>query len=77
MNNVMTCKGYAGTVEYSEADNILFGRITGIDDIISYEGESVSELRKAFEDSVDDYLALCQSIGKAPNRAYSGKLCSA
>ncbi|MBQ9453502.1 MAG: type II toxin-antitoxin system HicB family antitoxin [Desulfovibrio sp.] len=73
MKNAMTYKGYAGTVEYSEEDNILFGRIAGIDDIVSYEGESVTELRKEFQASVDDYLEHCKQIGKEPNHPYSGK----
>ena len=71
--NAMTYKGYVGTVEYSEEDGCLFGRIAGIRDIISYEGESVAEIRQAFRDSVDDYLEYCASSGKEPNKPYSGK----
>lgn len=73
MKNAMTYKGYVGTVEYSEEDACLFGRIAGIRDIISYEGESVKELRTSFEDAVDDYLEHCATIGKEPNKPYSGK----
>lgn len=73
MKNAMTYKGYAGTVEYSEDDGVLFGQIVGIDDMFSYEGESVAELRHAFQDAVDDYLEHCRSTGKGPDRPYSGK----
>ena len=73
MKNAMTYKGYIGTVEYSEEDECLFGRIAGISDIITYEGESVAEIRQAFEESVDDYLKHCAEIGKEPNKPYSGK----
>ena len=73
MKNAMTYKGYIGTVEYSEEDDCLFGRIAGIRDIISYEGESVAEIRKAFEEAVDDYLKHCETTGKEPNKPYSGK----
>lgn len=73
MKNVMTYKGYTGTVEYSEDDGILFGRLAGIADSISYEGESVKELRESFQSAVDDYLTHCRNIGKTPNRPYSGK----
>ena len=69
----MSYKGYPGTVEYSEEDACLFGRIAGISDIITYEGESLAEIRKAFEDSVDDYLKHCAETGKKPNKPYSGK----
>jgi predicted HicB family RNase H-like nuclease len=73
MKNVMTYKGYVGTVEYSEEDNCLFGRIAGIRDIISYEGGSVAAIRTAFEEAVDDYLEHCAATGKEPNKPYSGK----
>jgi Uncharacterized protein encoded in hypervariable junctions of pilus gene clusters len=73
MKNAMTYKGYVGTVEYSEEDGCLFGRIAGIQDIISYEGESVAEIRQVFEEAVDDYLEHCAKSGKEPNKPYSGK----
>ncbi len=73
MKNMMTYKGYAGTVEYSETDDILFGKLAGITDIISYDGQSVSELRESFQAAVDDYLEHCTQTGKQPNRPYSGK----
>ena len=73
MKKTMTYKGYIGTVEYSEEDDCLFGRINGVRDIISYEGASVKEIRKAFEEAVDDYLNHCIAIGKEPNKPYSGK----
>ena len=73
MKNTMTYNGYAGTVEYSEDDNVLFGRLIGIDDVITYEGESIRELREAFSEAVDDYLEHCRQIGKEPDRPFSGK----
>ena len=69
----MTYKGYVSTIEYSGEDNCLFGLIAGIRDIISYEGESVAEIRTAFEEAVDDYLEHCAATGKEPNKPYSGK----
>lgn len=73
MKNAMTYKGYVGTVEYSEEDACLFGRIAGIRDIITYEGESVTDIRAAFEEAVDDYLKHCAETGKEPSKPYSGK----
>jgi predicted HicB family RNase H-like nuclease len=69
----MICKGYAGTVEYNEEDACLFGRIAGIRDIITYEGESVAGIRQAFEEVVDDYPNHCDATGKEPDKPYSGK----
>ena len=58
--NVLEYKGYAGSVEFSSENNILFGKVIGINGLISYEGESVAELREDFKAAVDDYLEICK-----------------
>lgn len=73
MKQDMKYKGYSGSVEFSDADDCLYGRIIGINDIISYEGQSVSEIKQAFHDAVDDYLEDCKATGKNPDKPYSGK----
>ena len=72
MNNVMEYKGYVGSVEFSEEDGLLYGKVMGIRSLISYEGESGKELLSDFHTAVDDYLALCQEKGVKPERAYKG-----
>ena len=72
MINTMEYKGYIGSVEFSEADQILFGKVQGIRSLISYEGTSVSELIEDFHRAVDDYLALCETEGKIPEKAFKG-----
>ena len=71
--NTMTFKGYAARVEYSEEDGCFVGHIAGIRDVIGFHGESVSELRAAFEEAVDDYLESCRKLGREPNHPYSGQ----
>ncbi|MFJ4373086.1 type II toxin-antitoxin system HicB family antitoxin [Pseudomonas japonica] len=72
--NVMTYKGYAARIEYSDDDQLLIGHVAGIRDVIGFHAESVVELRKAFEEAVDDYLETCARLGREPQKAYSGKL---
>lgn len=68
-------KGYIGSVEYSEDDNCLFGKVLGMSkDFITYEGETIAELKADFEGAVDDYLASCQARGVEPRKAFSGSL---
>jgi len=69
-------KGYTGSVEYSPEDECLFGKVLGLRKgvFISYEGNSVEELKKDFEGGIDDYLATCEKNGVEPARPYSGKL---
>lgn len=68
----LTHKGFAGSHDISLEDGCLIGRILFIDDIISYEGETVAELKVNFEAAVDRYLAYCKSTGKPANKPYSG-----
>lgn len=68
-------KGYKGSVEYSKEDNCLFGKVQGMSkDLIAYEGQTLDELRKDFEDGVDSYLAACLADGVEPAKPYSGRL---
>ncbi|HBG79736.1 type II toxin-antitoxin system HicB family antitoxin [Petrimonas sulfuriphila] len=68
-------KGYVGSVEYSEEDNCLYGKVFGMhNDLISYEGETVEELKKDFEGAIEDYLASCEDRGVKPRKPFSGKL---
>ena len=68
----MSYNGYYGSVEFSDEDNVFFGRIIGINDHITYEGDNVKDLRHDFEESVAEYLEACSQLGKEPERAYKG-----
>ncbi|ACD93797.1 type II toxin-antitoxin system HicB family antitoxin [Trichlorobacter lovleyi] len=72
--STMTFKGYAAKIEYSDEDACFIGHIAGIKDVIGFHAETVKELRAAFEEAVDDYLATCERVGRAPQKPYSGKL---
>jgi len=72
--NTMTFKGYAARIEYSDEDSCFVGHIAGIKDVIGFHADSVKELRKAFKDAVDDYLATCEKVNRAPLKPYSGKM---
>ena len=69
----MEYKGYIGTAQFSEADRVFHGRLAGMRDIVSFEGDSVEALEQAFRESVDDYLALCAERLEEPERPFSGK----
>lgn len=67
MYNILEYKSYYGDVHFSSPDEIFHGKIIGINDLVTFEGASVSELKKSFHEAVDDYLATCEEIGKVPN----------
>ena len=74
MKNYIEYKGYIGSVEFSNEDNCLYGKVLGIKSLISYEGQSVHELKDAFEFMVDCYLEDCKKENKEPETAYKGSL---
>lgn len=72
--NAMSYRNYLARIEYSDEDECFAGHIAGIRDVVCFHGESVSELRAAFEEAVDDYLETCEKLGKQPQRPYSGNV---
>ena len=72
--NSMEYKGYVGSVEYSEDDGLLYGKVQGIRSLLSYEGNSVTELKEDFHEVVDAYLDDCKEEGIQPEIPYDGKI---
>jgi len=72
MSNVLTYKGYSGSVEFSAEDNVFFGKIIGINDLVNFEGASVAELKTSFEEAVEDYLDTCKELNKEPEKTFKG-----
>ena len=70
---MMEYKGYWARVEFDDEANIFHGEVTNIRDVITFQGKSVDELRQAFEDSVEDYLAFCAERGEEPDKPFSGR----
>lgn len=62
----MKYKGYSARPEYSAEDQVFYGRILGIDDLVNFESENAEGLEEEFHKAVDDYLEFCAEIGKQP-----------
>jgi len=72
MNDILQYKNYYASVHFSADDEVFYGRLLGVNDLISFEGASVKELKKAFKEAVEDYLETCAEIGKSPDKTYKG-----
>jgi predicted HicB family RNase H-like nuclease len=72
--NSMSYEGYTAKIEFDERDNIFVGRLLGMRTMISFHGETVVELRQAFEGAVNEFLADCREQGVKPEKPASGKL---
>ena len=71
--NTMTYKGYSARVEFDGEDEIFFGRIAGINDVVGFHAETVAALRDAFHQAVDGYIEACATVGKLAEKSYSGQ----
>lgn len=70
MKNMMEYNGYLGSVNYSDDDEIFFGKVDFIQSLVSYEGFDVASLRKSFHEAVDDYLTMCKERGIEPEKPF-------
>ncbi len=68
----MKHKGYEGIVTYDEEADILHGEVINTRDVITFQGTSLPQLKKAFKESVEDYLAFCKERGEEPDKPFTG-----
>jgi predicted HicB family RNase H-like nuclease len=72
MNDVIKYKEYIASINFSAEDEVFHGKILGIKDLVLFEGKSVNELKKAFKESIEDYLETCKVLNKSPEKPYKG-----
>jgi len=70
---MLNYKGYIGHVTFDDEADIFHGEVMNIRDVVTFQGSSVTELKQAFTESVDDYLAFCAKRNEEPDRPFSGK----
>ena len=72
MKNTLNFKGFLGSVTFSEEDEVLYGKIECIDDLILYEGATVTEIKDAFKEAVNDYIEICKQTNKPYLKSFKG-----
>ena len=72
MENILKYKDFTGSVSYNAVDRVFHGKIEFITDLVTFEGDRVDELEAAFAEAVEDYLTLCQEVGKEPEKPFPG-----
>ncbi|GHT48201.1 DNA repair protein HhH-GPD [Spirochaetia bacterium] len=72
MKNYLHYKGYVGSVEFSAEDEVFYGKVAGIKNLISFEGDSVEAITKDFHNAVDEYLSFCNANGNEPEVPFKG-----
>jgi predicted HicB family RNase H-like nuclease len=70
---MMKYKGYTAVAELDTDAGVIFGRVIGLRDVITFQGTTVEEAVKAFHDSIDVYLEFCANRGEEAEKPYSGQ----
>jgi len=72
MTDKLKYRDFIGSVHYSSADEVFFGKIEGVNDLVTFEGSTVAKLKKAFKKAVNDYLSLCEETGRKVFKSFRG-----
>ena len=72
MKDAIQYKDFLGSVHFSAEDEVFHGKIEGINDLVTFEGQSVASLKRAFKEAVEDYLSICEQVGKPPMKSFKG-----
>lgn len=59
MGNKLSHKGFIGSVNFNPDDRILYGKIEGINDLVTFEGTTVGGLEEAFKYMVEKHIQDC------------------
>ena len=70
---MMEYNGYIADVAFDDEADLFHGEVINLRDVIAFQGKSVNELRRAFKESIGDYLEFCRTRNEDPEKPYSGK----
>ena len=72
MKDKLKYKEFIGSVHFSAEDEVFYGKVEGINDLVTFEGNTVNKLKSAFKEAVNDYIELCDEVGKKIFKSFKG-----
>ncbi|MBK7372960.1 MAG: type II toxin-antitoxin system HicB family antitoxin [Saprospiraceae bacterium] len=72
MTDILQYKDFIGSIHFSTPDEVFYGKLEGVSDLVTFEGSNVKELKKSFKEAVEDYIELCLSLKKSPYKSFKG-----
>lgn len=66
-------KGYIGAVNFDSEIDLFHGTVINTNDVITFYGASVAELREEMQKSIEGYIEFCKEQGKTPEKPFSGE----
>jgi len=67
-------KGYIGVVDFDPEIDLFHGTVINTQDVITFYGASITELRAEMQKSLEVYFEVCEEQGKTPDKPFSGTL---
>ncbi len=72
--SIIAYKGYTAKIDFDPQDELFFGRLAGVNDIVGFHAATVDDLKAAFHEAVEDYLKVCATVSKPAEKPFSGKM---
>ena len=72
MTDRLEYDAFIGSVHFSSEDETFFGKLEGVNDLVTFEGSTVKELKRNFIEAVKDYKSLCKEKGKEAMKSFKG-----
>ena len=72
MKDTLEYKGFLGSVHFSSDDEVFYGKIEGINNLVNFEGNSVSAIKKSFIEAVEDYISICSEQNIEQEKSFKG-----
>ena len=71
-SDLIEYKNYYGSVHFDSKQEIFYGKVEFIRDLINFEASDAKSLIQSFKDAVDEYLEDCSALGKVPDIPFKG-----
>ncbi len=73
MNNTISYKGFIGSINYDFKNNLIYGKIEHIQDVVEYKTEFADKLKKVFIKAVNTYIRTCKKSNTKIIKFYNGR----
>jgi len=74
MKDLIKYKGFIGSVHFAAEDHVFYGKVEGVNDLITFEGSTVDDLEKGFKYMVDEHIKDCIKNNTPVEKSYKGNL---
>jgi predicted HicB family RNase H-like nuclease len=74
MKDALKYKGFIGSVHFAAEDRVFYGKVEGVNDLITFEGSTVDDLEKGFKYMVDEHIKDCKKNNTPVEKSYKGNL---